>query len=47
MCLASAVVAFYFITQKVGGLNTPFCKNIFYRFFRINLGKLEKNTTFV
>ena len=42
MCLAGAVVACWFITQETGGSNTPFYKNIvyrFYRFFTINLGK--------
>ena len=44
MYLAGAVVACWFITQGVGDSNTPFCKNIFYRFcrfFRINLRKTQ------
>ena len=43
LCLHGAVEACWFITQGVGGLNTPFCKNNFYRFFRINLGKTRMN----
>ena len=42
LCLHGTVEACWFITQEVGGLNIPFCKNNFYRFcrfFRINLGK--------
>ena len=42
LCLHGTLEAFWFITQEVGGSNTPFCNNNFYRFcrfFRINLGK--------
>ena len=42
LCLHGALLAWWFITQEVGGSNTPLCKNNFYRFcrfFRINLGK--------
>ena len=42
MSLADTVVASWSLTQEVRGSNTPFCKNIFYRFFkffRIILGK--------
>ena len=42
LCLYGAVVACWFITPKLGGLNTPFAKIFFYRFcrlFRIHLGK--------
>ena len=41
-CLHGAVLACWFITQEVGGLNTPFCRINFYRFcrsFGIHLGK--------
>ena len=44
LCLRGAVQACWLITQEVGGLNTSFCKNNFYRFgrfFRINLGKTQ------
>ena len=42
LCLHGTVEACWFITQDLGGSNTPFCKNNFYRFcrfFGVNLGK--------